>query len=269
MVTRRKFLQSAAMAAGLTGAASTVTAQQPGSQAKPQYYELRKLQLRNGYQPERANEFFSKHFMPAARQAGLGPIGVFGPVLPGFGTGDRSPFLLFLLTHSSFAAAENAWDGIMTGPSMAAAYGEWHKTLEPGFVRSETSVLRAFTAHPQLRVPPATPGNHIFELRMYESNNEKTLRRKIEMFNGGEMQIFQRLGMLTVFFGEMLVGSSLPNLTYMLAYKDLATRESLWKAFEADPEFVKLRTRPGLSDAEIVSNITSAFLGPAPYSDIR
>jgi hypothetical protein len=55
----------------------------------------------------------------------------------------------------------------------------------------------------------------------------------------------------------------------MLSYKDLATRESVWKAFEADPEWKKLRARPGLSDAEIVADISSAVLGPAPYSDIR
>jgi hypothetical protein len=236
---------------------------------KPQYYELRKIQLRNGTQPQRTNDFFAKHFMPAAKKAGLGPVGVFAPNLPGFGLGDRSPYLLFLLTYSSFAAAENTWNKLVTDPSLAAAYNEWHKPLEPGFVRSESSLLVAFNAHPQLRVPPATPGGHIFELRTYESNNEKTLRRKIEMFNGGEMQIFQRLGMLTVFFGETLIGDRMPNLTYMLGYKDLATRESLWKAFEGDPEFVKLRTRPGLSDGEIVADITSTILGPAPYSDIR
>ena len=259
-MNRRKAITTLAASPLLAAAAAA---------AKPQYYELRKFELRNGTQPQRTNDFFARHFMPAAKRAGLGPIGVFGPVLPGFGTADRSPFLLFLLTYSSFADAENTWDKVMTGSSLAAAYGEWHKPMEPGFVRSENSVLRAFTGHPQLRIPPATREGHVFELRTYESNNEMTLRRKIEMFNGGEMQIFQRLGMLTVFFGETLVGSRMPNLTYMLAYKDLATRESLWKAFEADPEFVKLRTRPGLSDPEIVANISSAFLGPAPYSDIR
>ena len=49
----------------------------------------------------------------------------------------------------------------------------------------------------------------------------------------------------------------------------MATRESVWKAFESDPEWQTLRARPGLSDAEIVSDISSAILGPAPYSDIR
>ena len=148
-------------------------------------------------------------------------------------------------------------------------YGEWHKPMDPGFVRSENTLLRAFTGHPQLRIPPATREGHIFELRMYESNNEQTLRRKIEMFNGGETQIFQRMGMQPVFFGETLVGSRMPNLTYMLSYKDLAARESVWKAFEADPEWQKLRARPGLSNEEIVSDISSAILGPTPYSDIR
>ena len=151
-----------------------------------------------------------------------------------------------MLTYSSFADAENTWSRILSDPALAPALGQWHKPMDPGYARSENMLLRAFAGHPQLRIPPATREGHIFELRTYESNNEQTLRRKIDMFNGGETQIFQRVGLQPVFFGETLVGSRLPNLTYMLSYKDLATRESVWKAFEADSEWKKLRARPGL-----------------------
>jgi hypothetical protein len=106
-------------------------------------------------------------------------------------------------------------------------------------------------------------------LRTYESNNAATLRRKIEMFDKGEAAIFQRLGMRPVFFGEAIAGASLPHLSYMLCYDDLAARDRLWKAFGADPEWQKLRSQPGLSDAEIVSNISNVILRAAPSSDIR
>ena len=112
-------------------------------------------------------------------------------------------------------------------------------------------------------------GGHIFELRTYESNNAATLQKKIDMFNNGEMQIFQRLGMNPVFFGEALVGSKLPHLTYMLAFDDLAARDRLWKAFGSDPEWQKLRATPGSPMPTSFRISATSILRPAAFSDIR
>jgi hypothetical protein len=89
------------------------------------------------------------------------------------------------------------------------------------------------------------------------------------MFESGEAGVFRRLGMSPVFFGQAMVGHNLPSLTYMLAFDDLAARERLWRAFGSDPEWQKLRAQPGLSDAEIVSNISSVILRPLAFSPIR
>ena len=94
-------------------------------------------------------------------------------------------------------------------------------------------------------------------------------QRKIKMFNDGEMGIFRRLGMTPVFFGQGMVGRNLPSLTYMLGFDDLASREKLWRAFGADAEWQKLRAQPGLSDAEIVSNISNQILRSLAFSPIR
>jgi hypothetical protein len=72
-----------------------------------------------------------------------------------------------------------------------------------------------------------------------------------------------------VFFAEAIVGSRMPHLTYMLTYNELAARERLWSAFGSDPDWQKLRAQPGLSDPEIVSNISNTILHPAAFSDIR
>ena len=120
-------------------------------------------------------------------------------------------------------------------------------------------------------VPKDTAGRpgRVFELRRYESNNATTLARKIKMFESGEIAIFERLGMRPVFFAETIAGAQMPNLVYMLSYDDLASREKLWKAFGADPEWQKLRSMPGNSDAEIVSNISVTLLQPLPFSVVR
>ncbi len=138
-------------------------------------------------------------------------------------------------------------------------------------MRMESSILRAFESIPDIEVPPgdAKRKPRIFELRTYESNSARASKTKIKMFNDAEIKIFRRSGMLPVFFGETLIGRNLPNLTYMLAYDDLAARDKVWSAFGADPEWQKLRSTPGLTDAEIVSNISNALLRPLPFSPIR
>ena len=84
-----------------------------------------------------------------------------------------------------------------------------------------------------------------------------------------EMQIFQRLGMRPVFFGETLVGPRQPNLMYMLSYDDLAARDKLWHNFVTDPEWRKLSAKPELKDSEIVANISNVILRPLTFSAIR
>ena len=140
-----------------------------------------------------------------------------------------------------------------------------------GYERIDSSLLRAFPGVPAIEVPPTDTKRpaRIFELRTYESNNSATLRRKIKMFESGEIAIFKRLGMRPVFFAETLVGARMPNLVYMLSFDDLASREKCWKAFGADPEWQKMRVVPGDTDAEIVSNISVSLLQPLPFSPVR
>ncbi len=131
--------------------------------------------------------------------------------------------------------------------------------------------MRSFDGMPRITYPDAAEKRppRIFELRTYESQSFLTLRRKIGMFNGGEMQIFERLKMRPVFFGETIAGPKQPNLQYMLSYDDLAARDRLWHEFGNDPEWKKLSGEPQLKDAEIVANISNAILRPLTFSPIR
>jgi hypothetical protein len=49
----------------------------------------------------------------------------------------------------------------------------------------------------------------------------------------------------------------------------MAGRDKTWQAFGADPGWQKLRARPELADALIVSNISNAILRPLAFSEIR
>ena len=259
-MTRRAFLPAAAstLAAGNAAAADA---------AKNVILELRRIQLRNSpdNQRQRNNDFLKQQVAAFAR-AGAAPTGVFSNLIAPDG-----PFLLVLSSYPGLSAFEQA-------QAKLAADTEYQKALDaynalPGlsYQRMETSLLRAFDGHPNV-MPPPNDGKRparLFELRQYESNNTGTLKRKIKMFNDGEIGAFQRSGGQPVFFAETIVGARQPNLTYMLSYEDLAGRDKVWKAFGADPEWQKLRATPGLSDAETVSNITNYLVSPLPFSQIR
>lgn len=257
-MNRRKFVTTAA-SAGL----AAVPASAAGANA---LIELRYIWMRTGTQTDRTSEFLSKYVAPAARRLNISALGFFNAVIA-----QQSPFILTLTSYPSYESFGRALDQMASDREFQKGFDEYNSMSELSYIRMENSLLRGFDALPSVVVPPASPGRapRVFELRTYESNNAKAARTKIAMFNQAEIGIFQRLGMLPVFFGESLVGRNLPNLTYMLAFDDLASRERLWKAFGSDPEWQKLRAKPEFADSQIVSNISNAILRPLPFSPIR
>lgn len=230
--------------------------------------ELRYLRMRNATenQVQRTTDFLSKGAVPALKRAGIEPLGFFTSVIA-----EESPFILALATFPSLAAMELAREKQAQDPEYQKAREAYNGMPGLGYVRLDSSLLRCFESmpRPEVLTSDSKQPARIFELRMYESNNSSTLSRKIKMFNEGEAAIFKRLGMRPVFFGETIIGRNMPNLVYMLSYDNLAARDAAWKAFGDDAEWKQLRSKPGYSDAEIVSNISNSILRPLPFSQIR
>lgn len=246
-------------AASLAGSAS-------GAPAKNQYFELEWFRLRNGTQPQRANDFFSKVYVPAVKRLSLPTVGFFQGVV-----GEHTQDILMLIVHPSLESVESMNDRLGGDAEYQKGAEAYLSSADLPYGRRDTSLLKAFDAMPALVAPPAKThgGSRIFELRTYESNTSLTLKRKIKMFADGEIAIFKRLNMTPVFFGQTIIGRNMPNLTYMLCYDDLAMREKVWRDFGADPEWQKMRSAAGNSDAEIVSNISNMLLRPTAYSQIQ
>jgi hypothetical protein len=259
-VNRRSFFTSAA-AAGL--AAPVHAADAP----KSTYIELRRIQLRNSPDNQRQrNTEFLKEQLAAFQRAGASLTGAWtSSIAP------NGPFLLTMIAYPSFGAMEQIFVKVAADTAYQKAADTFNSQPGLNYERMESSILRAFEGYPAVVAPPNDGKRpaRLFEVRTYESNNAATLRRKIKMFNDGEIGAFQRAGGQPVFFGETLVGPNQPSLTYVLSYEDLAGRDKVWKAFGADPEWQKLRATAGLSDAEIVSNISNYLVTPLPFSQIR
>jgi hypothetical protein len=258
-MTRRTFVPALAVGGSVISSAQSKT---------PSIYEIRTIHLRNTLDNQRARltDFLQHAAVPAFARAGIGPCAYFGSMIA-----EETPFVMTIASYPSLAAMEQQ-------RAKLSADAEYKKALiaynaQPGlnYERIDSMLGRAFASFPEMVVPTDLAGRpgRVFELRRYESNNATTLAQKIKMFESGEIAIFQRLGMRPVFFAETIVGPRMPNLVYMLSFDDLASREKLWKAFGADPEWQKLRVVPGNTDPEIVSNISNSLLQPLPFSPIR
>jgi hypothetical protein len=241
---------------------------QPAPPTKKSVFVLTSIRMRNSpdQQVKRTSDFLSGAAVPAWKRAGAGPIGLFANLI-----GEQSPTVVVLVSYPSLAGMDEIDEKLAQDKELHKAAEAYYNLPGLGYQRIQSSLLRGFDSMPAIEVPPAAgrQAPRIFELRTYESNNALTLRRKIKMFDDGEIAIFRRLRMLPVFFGQTIIGTNIPNLTYLLAFDSLAAREKAWQAFGQDPEWQKMRVQPGLSDAEIVSNISNSILRPLPASDIR
>ncbi len=266
---RRDFLTTSLAAAGAAGVSTLLSAPaaETGASAGREFYELRLYHLRRGPKQQLFDDFYREAAIPAMNRAGMAPIGVFN-----IATGPESPTMYVVIPHKSLESFATANDRVHADPEYRKAGAEFVNApaTDPSYLRVESSLMVAFDGMPKLEVPPWTAEKkpRLFELRTYESHSKKANKKKIEMFNVGEIAIFRRAGLLPVFFGETLIGPKLPNLTYMLAYENMAAHDANWGRFGADPEWHKLSSTPGYTDPEIVCNISNLFLRPTGYSQI-
>jgi hypothetical protein len=257
---RRSFLRSS-VAVACAAAASA-----PGAAAEPQagaLYELRAYSLKAARQAA-LDTYLSQAFIPAAKRLGLGPVGVFVE------QGEKDPLKVFVLVvHPSAEAFVNLPDRLAADEDYRKAAGPYldARPTDPVYSRIETSLLVPIGGMPRLERPD-TSKPRLFNLRTYESHNERAARKKVEMFDKAELAIFRRVGLTPVFFGETVAGPGMPNLTYMLVFADDDARKAAWARFGGDPEWQRLRAVPEYADKEIVSHITNRILTPTPYSEI-
>lgn len=246
---------------------SSLAASAAAAEAKTgrEFYELRLYHLRQGPMLKRFDEFYRDVALPAWNRAGVNPVGVFD-----LAVGPDATTKYVLLPYKSLAAMAAAQEQFEADPEVLKSDFANVPPTDPAYLRKESSLLLAFTGLPKLEVPAQVGASRprIFELRTYEAHSRKANKKKVEMFNVGEIAIFRRAGLQPVFFGETLVGTKLPNLTYMLVFDDMAARDKNWATFVGDPEWKKLSTTPGYTNAEILTNITNVFLRPTVYSQI-
>ncbi len=230
-----------------------------------EFYELRVYRIESAEKQKIVSTYLEKALLPALKRMSLSNVGVF--------TVKDAPedFSMYvLITYPKLHVFSRVNDKLESDKAYNKAAADYFALgiKNPAYTRIESRLMKAFAGIPAMEIPAQTKSKsqRMFEVRIYESHNEYKARMKVDMFNTGEIQVMRDTKLAPVFFGETLIGSDVPNLTYMLSASDMDTHKEHWKAFMAHPEWNRMKILPKYADT--VSKITKTFLVPTKYSQL-
>ena len=233
-----------------------------------QYIELRVYHLADTAQLNSVNHFLQTAYLPALHKQGIKTVGVFTAI----GNDTAADKKVYVVTpFSSLKKREEVVRKLEKDAQYQNDGSDYLNATynKAPYKRFETILLQAFELMPKVAASGLTgmKSNRVYELRSYEGPTEKLYKNKVQMFNqGGEIDIFQRLGFNAVFYGEVVFGSRMPNLMYMTSFENKAARDAHWKAFGEDAAWKKLSAMPAYKNN--VSRNEIVFLTPTDFSDL-
>lgn len=249
---------------------------QAAAQSEPgrEYYEIRRYRLADEDSRQTVLAYLENALVPALNRAGIDRVGVFGVEPPAEVDEPVDPVdslsvwaIIAFPTVGDFTAMKSTLEADAEYLEAAAPMYATPRQ-EPIYERVESWFLRAFKGMPVMELPPQTAAgqDRIFELRLYESHNEETARRKVHMFDNGEIDIMRDVEMAPLLFAELLIGEDVPALVYILSAPDMEAHREHWQAFGGHPEWIRMRDMDYYKGT--VSRIENVFLRPTAFSQI-
>ena len=234
---------------------------------KQMFYELKIYRLKDPAKNAVFDRFLKDAYIPAMHMAGIPSVGVFKPVEADTAYGKMVYVFVPYKTMDQFGQVLTALEN---DPVYKEAGREFLDApySDPPFTRYESILMKAFAFMPEYKLPSfSTPrSERIYELRTYGSWTEELATKKIHMFNeGGEMEIFEKIGSNAVFYGQVIVGSERPRLLYMTTYENMQSQKEHWAAFSKHPDWLSLREKKEY--ANTVIKAIPYLLHPTDYSD--
>ena len=114
----------------------------------------------------------------------------------------------------------------------------------------------------------AASANHVYELRMYHTNPGKLDDLKARFANHTDT-IFKRHNMKSIGYWLPEDAPASQNLfIYVLEHPSRQEGEKNWAAFQADPEWQKVRAASEANGA-IVDHVDRYFMDPVPFSALK
>lgn len=237
--------------------------------AQKEFYEIRVYRLKSADQVNATDNFLKNAYLPVLHRLGLKQIGVFKPL-----SNDTALLkqIVVLVPYLSL----DVWRKTKLNIQADSAFlrdGKFFLDADTSnlpYARIESTLLEAFPDQPKLISPPLRSNpDALYELRSYESPTKTLANIKIDMFNaGGEIKLFKKLDFQAVFYGDVLSGSRMPNLIYMVVFENAASREAKWKSFLSSEKWKTISTDPKYRNDISVSHIDSWLMHRTNYSDL-
>lgn len=254
---RRNFVKTAGLLATIPAFKGMAAVSEKLSTEK-EIYEWRHYFLK-GKGPELDN-FYKDVLIPAYNRQGI-KVGAFKLYE------EKEPEQrFFLFVYPDIKTYHNVKRDIWKDTTFKNAAQPFFDTTAPNpiYTEFESYLCEAFDKIPQMKMPDKN--RTLFHLRHYRSPNEEANQRKVKMFNDAEMDVFDKVGIHPVCYGEVLAGPHMPALMYLTWYKDKPTHDASWKAFGSHPGWHAIKDLPEY--AYTATNNTNRVLLPMNYSQI-
>jgi hypothetical protein len=255
---RRNFVKAVAAIAAMPAVEAVASPLDLNAHSKKEIYEWRIYTLKDSGVD--FDNFLSKTLIPAYNRFGV-MVGAFSLFKKEEVEKRHILFIykdIFAYSHVKHAIWE---DRVFR----AAAQSFYDATApKPAYANFETYLSEAFDKIPVHRNPDKN--RTLLEIRIYRSPNEEANQRKVRMFNVDEINLFDKVGIHSVAYGEVLAGPRNPAVMYLTWYKDEPTRTAAWKRFIESEEWKRISKLPEY--AYTATDNTSTFLEPLPYSQI-
>ena len=264
--TLKKTLQPALLTLGAMLAAVIVVIAQPDISER-EFYELREYHISSEAQKKQLTDYLKNAEIPALNRLGIKAVGVFEEIEPG----DEQVVYMFI-PFNKLEDVYSIHSKLMSDKKYVKAAGTEYLEApkdKPAFTRIKSSLLVNFVSMPAYDIPDtkAPKSERVYELRSYQSYSENKGLAKIHMFDeGGETEIFKRLGFNAVFYSQALIGHERPNLVYMTTFDNMDDRNKHWDSFRTDAAWDKLKVKEEYKDT--VSKNNTHLLRPMEFSQI-
>lgn len=132
-----------------------------------------------------------------------------------------------------------------------------------------------FAVLPVLRAQDATDGakksqERVFEMRTYTASPGK-FEALHKRFREHTLKLFEKHGITNIGYWTPIEGQKGHGevLVYILAYPDAAARKTAWDAFQADPEWKKVKAESEADKISLAAKVESVMLKGTDYSPIK
>ncbi len=107
----------------------------------------------------------------------------------------------------------------------------------------------------------------IYELRIYHAMPGK-LKSLTKRFEATTIKFWDKYGIRPVGFWTPVISNSSNDLYYLLAWENLAERDSKWNAFQNDADWIEARAQSEVN-GPLYSHITNVILNPTSFSKLK